>query len=102
MDGGVAGEQLHHHSEPPGHMRRSGDFAGGSVTSFAEDADKNALLLATDGVYMVVRPSLCDVKYKYKTCNCFNRTIDITVNTDNMNIHNGENEIQLTVISTQG
>ena len=40
---------------------RSGDFAGGSVTSFAEDADKNDLLLATDGVYMVVRPSLCDV-----------------------------------------
>ena len=40
--------------------RGGGDFAGGSVTSFAEDADKNALLLATDGVYMVVRCSLWD------------------------------------------
>jgi hypothetical protein len=112
------------------------NFAGGSVTSFAEDADKNALLLARDGVYMVVRPSLCDADdthtraptstksllkwifgaigsliailgggygaYKYKTCSCFNRTIDITVNATNVNIHNNENKIQLTVISTEG
>jgi hypothetical protein len=115
---------------------RSGDFAGSSVTSFAEDADKNALLLATDGVYMVVWPSLCDADdthtraptstksllkwifgaigsliailgggygaYKYRTCSCFNRTTDITVNATNVNIHNNENKIQLTVISTEG
>ncbi|XP_066320067.1 HIPL2 protein-like [Miscanthus floridulus] len=113
-----------------------GDFAGGSVTSFAEDADKNALLLATDGVYMVVRPSLCDadgthsgaptststkslLKWifgvigsliailgggygAYRTCSCFNRPADITVNATNVNIHNGENKIELTVISTEG
>ena len=117
---------------------RGGDFAGGNVTSFAEDADKNALLLATDGVYMVVRPSLCDADdthtraptststksllkwifgvigsliailgggygaYRYRTCSCFNRTIDIRVNAPNVNIHNGENKIQLAVISTEG
>ena len=117
---------------------RGSDFAGGSVTSFAEDADKNALLLATDGVYMVVRPSLCDADdthtraptststksllkwifgvigsliailgcgcgaYRYRTCSCFNRTTGITVNATNVNIHNGENKIQLAVISTEG
>ena len=114
---------------------RGGDFAGGSVTSFAEDADKNALLLAIDGVYMVVRPSLCDTNDThtraptptstksllkwifgvigsliailgggygaFRTCSCFNRTIDIRVNAPNVNIHNGENKIQLTVISTE-
>ena len=117
---------------------RGGDFAGGSVTSFAEDADKNALLLATDGVYMVVRPSLCDADdthtraptststksllkwifgvigsliailgggygaYRYRTCSCFNRTTNITVNATSVNIHNGENKIQPAVISTEG
>jgi hypothetical protein len=34
-------------------------YGGGGVTSFGEDADKNALLLAPDGVYVVVAPSLC-------------------------------------------
>ena len=36
------------------------DFAGGTITSFGEDADKNAILLATDGVYLVVEPTLCN------------------------------------------
>jgi hypothetical protein len=87
---------------------RGGDFAGG-VTSFGEDADKNALLLATDGVYLVVGPSLCDADTQaptsikkllkwifgvigtliatlsgghvaYKKCSCFNSKNDININ----------------------
>jgi hypothetical protein len=82
---------------------------GGGVTSFGEDADKNALLLATDGVYLVVGPSLCDADTQaptsikkllkwifgvigtliatlsgghvaYKKCSCFNSKNDININ----------------------
>ncbi|CAD6252168.1 unnamed protein product [Miscanthus lutarioriparius] len=40
--------------------------------------------------------------YRYRTCSCFNRTTDITINATNVNIHNGENKIELAVISTEG
>ncbi|KXG29343.1 HIPL2 protein [Sorghum bicolor] len=43
-----------------------GDFTG-TVTSFGEDADKNALLLATNGAYLVVEPTLCDTNPKDPT-----------------------------------
>nr|AGT16179.1 hypothetical protein SHCRBa_107_M24_F_90 [Saccharum hybrid cultivar R570] len=94
---------------------RGGDFAGG-VTSFGEDADKNALLLATDGVYLVVGPSLCDADTQaptsikkllkwifgvigtliatltgghvvYRKCSCFNSKNDININAPNGNVN---------------
>jgi hypothetical protein len=89
---------------------------GGGVTSFGEDADKNALLLATDGVYRVVGPSLCDADTRaptsikkllkwifgvtgtliatltgghvvYKRWSCFNSKNDININSPTGNVN---------------